>query len=275
MSWKTLNILVGIQINMHILRDNVETQTHEVDAAMNGLPKSAGSTNTNLIRAIETVQALGTGNDLRKHISDLEQTLAGKTREEATALVAADGITSEALLAALVIKAMAGQINVIVHALGILLSLPYLLEEGETIEGLSLGAGNTGRNHDLETDKRVAEFKFITWRGGADTIRQNGLFVDLFNLASSDTTKRRELYVLGKREPDRFLNGRRAIPSVLTKHATVKERFDLRHAANGYRTVRQYWDSVRDQVEIIDLRERVPMFGAQAIALLDEAESGT
>lgn len=138
---------------------------------------------------------------------------------------------------------------------------------------MSLGAGNTGRNHDLETNKRVAEFKFITWRDGADTIRQNGLFFDLFNLASSDTTKRRELYVLGKREPDRFLNGRRAIPSVLTKHATVKERFDLRHAADGYLTVRQYWESVRDQVEIMDLRDKVPVFGAEAIALLHEAES--
>ncbi len=146
-------------------------------------------------------------------------------------------------------------------------------EADEVVEYVSLGAGNTGKAFDLETNKRVAEFKFITWRGGADTIRQNGLFVDLFNLASSDTTKRRELYVLGKREPDRFLNGRRAIPSVLTKHATVKERFDLRHAADGYLTVRQYWESVRDQVEIIDLRDKVPVFGAEAIALLHEAES--
>lgn len=235
--------------------------------------ETTGPSNADLVRSIEAVQSLGAGQELRQRIADLEQTLAGKTREQATALVDADGITSEALLAALVIKAMAGQINVIVHALGILLSLPYLLEDGEVIEGLSLGAGNTGRNHDLETDRRVAEFKFITWRGGADTIRQNGLFVDLFNLASSDTTKRRELYVLGKREPDRFLNGRRAIPSVLTKHATVKARFDQRHATDGYATVREYWEAVRSQVEIIDLREKAPVFGPEATALLDDAES--
>lgn len=191
---------------------------------------------------------------------------------QATALVDANGITSEGLLSALVIKALAGQINVIVHALGILLSLPYLLEEGEVIEGLSLGAGNTGRNHDLETDRRVAEFKFITWRGGPDTIRQNGLFVDLFNLVSTDTTKRRELYVLGRREPDRFLNGRRAIPSVLSKHATVKTRFDQRHAADRYTTVREYWESIRNQVEIIDLTDKVPVFSPRTAALLDDAD---
>jgi hypothetical protein len=245
----------------------------EVDTVRIEPHESIGSSNNALLGSIETVQALGTGQDLRKRISDLEQALAGKSREQATALVEADGITSEVLLAALMIKAMAGQINVIVHTLGILLSLPYLLEDGEVILGLSLGAGNTGRSHDLETDRRVAEFKFITWRGGADTIRQNGLFVDLFNLANSDTTKRRELYVLGKREPDRFLNGRRAIPSVLTKHATVKARFDLRHASEGYKTVREYWNAVRSQVEIIDLCEKVPVFGPTATALFDEVDT--
>ena len=53
---------------------------------------------------------------------------------------------------------MAGQVNVVIHALGILISLPYLLEDDEEIQSLSLGAGNTGRRYDLETDRRVAEF---------------------------------------------------------------------------------------------------------------------
>lgn len=66
---------------------------------------------------------------------------------------------------------------------------------GEQIESLSLGAGNTGRSHDLEPDRRIAEFEFIEWRGGAESIRQNSLFVDLFNLASSDIDKRKVLYV--------------------------------------------------------------------------------
>jgi len=264
------DIAPTIHLSAHSENWNQEIERAVVSV---GRQEALGSSKADLVHAIETVQEFGTGSDLRKRIADLEQALGGKTREQATTLFSSNGITSEALLAALIIKAMAGQINVIVHALGILLSLPYLLEEGEIIEGLSLGAGNTGRNHDLETDRRVAEFKFITWRGGADTIRQNGLFVDLFNLASSDTSKRRELYVLGRREPDRFLNGRRAIPSVLTKHATVKARFDQRHATDSYVTVREYWAAVRGQVEIIDLCEKVPVFGWRTAALLDDVDS--
>lgn len=228
-----------------------------------------------LLQSAEAVRALGIGRGLRNHIADLERALAGRDRDEAIALVAEDGITSEALLAALAIKAMAGQINVVVHALGILVSLPYVLDEGEVIEGLSLGAGNTGRSHDLETDRRVAEFKFITWRGGAEAIRQNSLFVDVFNLASSPTPKRRQLYVLGLHEPLKFLNGNRAIESVLSKHASVWERFNHRHADDGFVRVSQYWTTVRDRVELIDLQDRVPAFGPEATTLLDEAATMT
>ena len=61
--------------------------------------------------------------------------------------------------AALLVKRSAGQINVIVHAVGILVALPKILEPGELVQSLSLGAGNTGRAHDLETDRRIDEFR--------------------------------------------------------------------------------------------------------------------
>ena len=56
-------------------------------------------------------------------------------------------------------QAFGGQINVIVHAVGILVALPKILELGELVQSLSLGAGNTGRAHDLETDRRIDEFR--------------------------------------------------------------------------------------------------------------------
>lgn len=46
-----------------------------------------------------------------------------------------------------------------------LLSLPNILDSGERVESLSLGAGNTPGGHDLVTDRRIAEFKFTRWRG--------------------------------------------------------------------------------------------------------------
>ena len=125
------------------------------------------------------------------------------------------------------------------------------------IESLSPGAGNTGRDHDLETDKQIAEFKFIEWRGGAESIRQNSLFVDLFNLASADTIKRRVMYVVGKTEPLRFLNNQRALDSVLSKNAAVALRFKQLHG-DTFATVREYFGTVRELVEIVDLSEIVP-----------------
>jgi hypothetical protein len=87
------------------------------------------------------------------------------------------------LTAATDVKRLVGQINVMIHALGILLCLPHVLEGDENVQYLSLGAGNTGCPFDLETDRRVAEFKFINWRGGPESIRQNSVFKDLFMMA--------------------------------------------------------------------------------------------
>ena len=65
------------------------------------------------------------------------------------------------------------------------------------IEYVSLGAGNTGRAFDLETNQRIAEFKFIHWQGGPESIRQNSLFKDFYEMAEYDTRKQKFLYVLG------------------------------------------------------------------------------
>lgn len=87
------------------------------------------------------------------------------------------------------------------------------------IESLSLGAGNTGRHHDLETDRQIAEFKFIRWRGGAEAIRQNNVFIDIFNLASANKKKRRVLYLLDKHHALRFLGPKRIIAAFAPKSA--------------------------------------------------------
>ncbi len=87
-------------------------------------------------------------------------------KQNSQALSSTQNITASLLDSAFILKEVAGQINVIVHAVGILIALPHILREGEVIQSLSLGAGNTGKAFDLETDWRVAEFKFIQWRGG-------------------------------------------------------------------------------------------------------------
>jgi hypothetical protein len=75
--------------------------------------------------ALAAVQAFGTGPALTARIADLETRLQGKTRDKAAALLAADHIDETALSGALTIKQLSAQIDVVIHALGILTSLPY------------------------------------------------------------------------------------------------------------------------------------------------------
>jgi hypothetical protein len=132
------------------------------------------------------------------------------------------------LSAAAEMKRLAGQINVTIHALGIILCLPHILEPGEVVESVSLGADNTGRHFDPEMNYRVAEFKFIRWRGGAELIRQNGIFKDYLLLADYETSKRKYLYLLGLEHALKFFRGGRAISIILSRD-------------NRLRTVREYF----------------------------------
>jgi hypothetical protein len=200
-------------------------------------------------------------------IAGLEQALGGVRGRGVEAQLHANNIDDEALLAALLLKRVAGQVNVLIHALGILVALPHILEPDEVIESVSLGAGNTGRQHDLETDRRISEFTFIEWRGGPESIRQNKLFADVFSLAESRGTKRRVLYVTGKTFPLQFLDNQRSLSSVL-KDAPLATRFRALYG-NKFATVHDYWATVRSRVEIVDLATIVPAFGAGSVASAD------
>ncbi|MFZ4860245.1 MAG: hypothetical protein ACOYL3_28125 [Desulfuromonadaceae bacterium] len=109
--------------------------------------------------------------DLTGKLSEIESFIEGKTVEECSAHFQEHNVHGDTLSAARNIKKLAAQIDVKIHALGILLCLPELLEPDEIIENVSLGAGNTGKKFDLKTNLRVAEFKFINWQGGPESIR--------------------------------------------------------------------------------------------------------
>jgi hypothetical protein len=67
--------------------------------------------------------------------------------------------------------------------------------------------------------------------------------------------------LLGREHPLRFLRGGRALSSVLSKNAAVKQRFQKLHAAS-FGTVREYYVAVKGSVSVVDLREVVPAFAA-------------
>lgn len=195
-------------------------------------------------------------------IATLESEAQGAGLREVEQLLADKGLDEEIVVAARTLKTVAGQVNVIMHAAGIMVALPWILEPGEIVDSLSLGAGNTGRDHDLVTNRRVAEFKFIDWRGGSEAVRQNNLFADVFSVASANTTKRRIVYVLGAEHPMKFLQGGRAITSILSRSPKVRRMFYEAYGTETFATARDYWATVSDKVEILDLREVVPHFVA-------------
>lgn len=197
------------------------------------------------------------GSDLTGRIGALEGNFAGVTSESLRAVLDESQVTHELLSSAYVMKRVAGQINVVIHAIGILLCLPHILEVGERVSSLSLGAGNTGRAFDLETDRQIAEFKFIHWQGGAETIRQNSLFKDLYQMIEHPTDKRKLMYVLGTKFPLIFLQGGRALNSVMSRNRKLWDGFVAKYGTQ-LNTVGDYYALRGREVALIDVSSYVP-----------------
>jgi hypothetical protein len=205
------------------------------------------------VRRLEQFQ----GTSLTDRLARYERQFQGADRDGAARLCAGAQIDGSLLTAATTVKQLAGQINVVIHAAGILTALPSILEPGEVVESLSTGAGSTGKEFDLETDRRVAEFKFITWRGGPESIRQNQLFKDFFYLSEADTTKRRELYVMGLAHPLKFLQSQRSLSSVMSRNARLAADF-LQLYGDRFRVAREYYEHRKDRITLLDLSPIVP-----------------
>ena len=202
-------------------------------------------------KAIEAIESFQ-GASLTKNLAKIENEIVGSNAEKSFEYCSERDITDSFLASALAVKKVSGQINVIIHAAGILHALKDLLQEGEFVESVSLGAGNTGRKFDLETNFQVAEFKFIDWKGGAESIRQNGIFKDFYELAEYDTDKTKNLYVVGTYYPLKFLNGGRALASVLSKMPVILKGINEKYGSD-ISVVSDYYEMHKENVHIIDV----------------------
>lgn len=191
----------------------------------------------------EAVNSLTTfmGIGLTERLAAMQSQLLKTRRADLKEILHRNGVTADALIGAFQIKRLAAENNTALHALGILLLLQEILEEDEVIEYTSLGAGNNGGGFfDLQTTKRIAEFKFINWRGGPEAVRQDSLFKDLVGLAEwkRERPLTRELFVLEADAPLNFLHGRRRIESVLRRHPNILVRYP---EICNYETVGDYY----------------------------------
>ncbi|MET4695233.1 hypothetical protein [Endozoicomonas lisbonensis] len=197
------------------------------------------------------------GESLTKSLAEIESKIFGMSANESLGFCKSFGVNDDLINSVRAVKKVSGQINVILHATAILNSLSKLLSDGEKIESVSLGAGNTGRRFDLETNLQVAEFKFIDWQGGAETIRQNGLFKDFYNLAEFETEKEKKHYVVGTHYPLKFFNGGRALTSVLSKQPGIIRAIQNKYG-NTVSKTRDYFAIHKKSVQIIDVTPYLP-----------------
>ena len=195
----------------------------------------------------------------KKRVSNLEKNLVGKDKNDCKSILSDEVIDSSLLLASFIVKRASSQINEVVHAVGILISLPYILRDGEMIQSLSLAAGNTGKPFDLETNFRIAEYKFIDWKGGPESIRQNQFFKDFYFLAEYETPKEKYLYTVGVEYPLKFLAGGRSINSVISHNSKLKSKFQSQFG-NSFSKVNDYYSLRKNNVDVIDLKEITPFF---------------
>lgn len=191
---------------------------------------------------------------LTQKLSYIESEIRGEGRLEIKDICKGLSIGSDLLGAARTVKKLSAEIDVIIHSVGILCSLENVLHAEEKVEYVSLGAGNTGKKFDLETDQRIAEYKFIDWRGGAETIRQNGIFKDFYELAEYNSHKKKYLYLNSIETPLKFFNGGRALTSVLSRRPVILENIRKKYGSSIER-VRDYYQIHKDNVELADIRQ--------------------
>jgi hypothetical protein len=192
------------------------------------------------------------GESLTKNISSFEKEIIGLSSKEVDDYCSSTGIDNNLFESALSIKKLSSQIDVIIHSSGILRSLPRVLRKGEIVESVSLGAGNTGKKFDLETNFRIAEYKFIDWKGGPEAIRQNGIFKDFFELAEYETHKEKYLYVVGTSIPMKFFHGGRALTSVLSRYPKILNKIIEKYGSDVVR-VMDYYKIMQDEVCVEDI----------------------
>jgi hypothetical protein len=193
--------------------------------------------------------------DLTPRLASVEASLLGASRDTGAVIAAASGFTEELLSAALSVRSRVGRLNDVIHACTIALTLPHILEPGEQISVRpSLGAGNdSSRPFDLETDRRVAEFKVSQWKG-KDTMRKRTVVSDLVHLALDTSGRLAQLYVVGPRPPAFLRSSTTTVSWALGRSSPhTRERFASTFDPEGTMTVAEFTAGPAARVELVDL----------------------
>ncbi|MFC5179476.1 hypothetical protein [Nocardioides taihuensis] len=208
------------------------------------------------------------GGRLKGVVAELEHELAsasGAEVSQATEEVGMGGEPGIALFTAAVqTRQRLGRLSDLIHATGIALMLPALLEPDERLTNRpSLAAGNDpSRPFDVETDRRIMEFKFGVWQPGSNADRKRGVFHDLLHLAADPSGRRPELYVVGP-QAEKFLLGTTSKVAWALNRQAEKSRqlFEERFGSVDI-PIPEFTRGPAAHVQIVDLEQRLPVLGA-------------
>lgn len=195
------------------------------------------------------------GDTPSQRFSELKLQIEGKKIKEITENI--KDINHESFKAAKIIKESKSQINETVHAIGIIILLPKILDKQEKVESVSLAAGSDRSGFDLVTDKRVAEFKFgKSPKEQLIGYRRRTFYSDylclLMNIDKNDKTQYFYLY-----QPHlfiKFIKGKSQWKNVLKKNLSLMNRFEnflKRHNSNAS-TVKEVYDEFDNGSIIIE-----------------------
>jgi hypothetical protein len=207
--------------------------------------------------AVRTLARFISDAPLTTTIAELEHDLDGRRKDEVEAIIRARGFSSDLLRGAMLIRGRLGRINDLIHATAITLALSELMTPGEVLLRPSLAAGNDpSRPYDVETDRRVAEFKLSRW-DGSDAMRKRQVFKDLVHLAADTSGRRAELYVLGTR-PLHFLRETRSTAAWgLDRSPATQTLFEERFGRLDV-PIRDFTNGPGSHVTILNLEEQLP-----------------
>ena len=213
--------------------------------------------NRDLAAALAVVTQFIGRSSLTETIADLEYAMEGSEGSEVRGIARQAGISEDLLSSALLARMEFGRLSDVIHASAIALGLPDLLEPAEVLRRPSLGAGNdSSRPFDVETDRRVAEFKLARW-DGHDATRKRGVFKDFVHLAAEESDRVAELYVVGQR-PIRFLHETRATASWALNRFPGPRRLFRERFGNLDVKISTFVEGPGADVRVIDLEQRLP-----------------
>lgn len=210
------------------------------------------------LRAALDVLLAFLGNEpLTARIARLEERLTGTAIDAIPGVLEQAAVDQRLLSAAFLSRQHLGRLNDLIHATAIALALPHVLEPRERLVRPSLAAGNDpSRPFDIETDRRVAEFKLARWQG-TDATRKRQVFKDLVHLAAEGSGRRAELYVLGPR-PLRFLRTSRATAKWALDRSPRERQLFAEQFGPLVRSVADFTATDGAHVRLIDLEEELP-----------------